>query len=108
MNEVCDWEIGNYVAVRQDRSWYPGKITRLHENGRVEVKRMTYVDKFARTNKFEWSGDNPCNFSNLDRSDLLLALNEPSMVTTGKRLQHYKLTEDDYNDASNVLKLVLS
>ena len=48
----------------------PSKIIIIHENGRVEVARMTYVDRFAQTNKLKWSGGNPSSSSNLlDLSD---------------------------------------
>ena len=105
MSEVSDWEVGSYVAVRRDHSWYPGKITKLQDDGRVEVIRMTYIDEFAQTNKFRWSGRSASNY---DRKDLLFEISEPLKVTTGKRLQHYKLTENDFNGASDVLKVVLS
>ena len=105
MSEISDWEVGNYVAVRVDHLWYPGKITKLQDDGRFEVTRMLYVDEFAQTNKFRENGRTASNY---DKKDLLLAINEPLKVTTGKRLLHYKLAENDFNLASNLLKVVLS
>ena len=75
MSEFSDWD-ENYVAVHKEHSWYPGKITKLQVDGRIEVSNMTYVDAFANTNKFfVWSGSTTSDYA---RNDLLFASNEQS------------------------------
>ena len=54
MTNISDWKVGNYVVVRYNTLWFPGKILMVHDNGSVDVTCMEYVDKFELNNKFRW------------------------------------------------------
>ena len=72
----------------------------------VDVQRMSYVDnRHTKLNKFRWVEGQSSPF---DRSDSLLKIDEPVEVTRGKRDSHFKLQENDFDDASDILKLVLN
>ena len=103
LSEIADREAGVYVAVRYDDLWFPGRILSVHDDGSVDVMCMEYVDKFNLTNKFRWPADDHLTY---DREDLLLKIDEPTKITSGKRIQYYKLRENDFDDACDVLKLV--
>ena len=100
MNEISDWEVGAFVAVRKNNSWYPGKITCVNDDKSVNVMLMVYVDDYRRTNKFRW-GNNDAEPFNKDT--LMLSIREPSKISSGKRSQYYKLDDDDFGFASESL-----
>ena len=66
---------------------------------------MDYVDKIRRTNKFQLAEN---VLKNCKRNDLLLHIEEPVEVSRGKRCKHFKLKDTDFDDASDIFKLVLN
>ena len=102
---ITEWEVDDYVAILYDEDWYPGQVTQVNDDGSVDVKCMKYVDKFQGTSKFLWSQREVKKPYNKD--ELLLKLNAPTEVTTCKRLQYYEFSESDFNDAFDILRMVL-
>ena len=72
MSLVSDWDIDNYVAVRYESLWYPGKIIGVNEDDLFEISCFEYVDTFERSNKFRWPARK--DIKSYDRDDLLLKL----------------------------------
>ena len=105
-SELAEFQAGDFVAVRHDTVWFPGRITKIKEDGLLEVSGMKFADEFIRANKFRWverSEGHICK-----REDVLMNIAEPVPDGSNKRLQYYKLTEEDFkNDVSDVLKLML-
>ena len=83
--------------------WYPGKITNIIDDKYV-VSRMEYLNK-RQTNKF--CQPTPEIEKPYDRQDLLYKLDDPVSVSLGKRQGYYTFLESDFNDASQVLAIVL-
>lgn len=110
LSELSDWNTGDYVAVNFQGQWFPGKICAVHEDGSADVVCMKYVDMLQTENKFRWPTRCEGNEDKLtyDKEDLLLKLNEPQLVGNSKRLQNYELDEQDFSDACDILRLVLS
>ena len=54
LNEICDWEICDFVAVRYGESWYPGEIVNIDDNKEIYVTCMEYVDASKIDNRFRW------------------------------------------------------
>ena len=54
MSLVSDWDIDDYVAVRYESLWYPGKIIGVNEDDSFEISCFEYVVTFERSNKFRW------------------------------------------------------
>ena len=105
ISEIMDWDIGDYVAVRYNSTWFPGVICSVCDDGAVNVSCMEYVDESSKLNKFRWPSREDKN--RYDRDDLLLKLEKPVPISKGKRLLHYKLSDDDYNDAFEILTVVM-
>ena len=80
-------------------------MTALGDDVDVKVLCMKYADDFTRNNKFRWTGKNDSR--ECQKEDILLKITEPTADGSNKRLQYYKLTEEDYCDASDILHLVL-
>ena len=101
LRDMEDWQVGEYVAVRYDNSWYPGVITNVVQ-GTYVVSCMEYLNKVELTNKFRWPSRKDENKYELD--DLLLKLDKP--ILQGKR-NYYTLVEDDFSDACDLLQMDL-
>ena len=104
LNNILEWEIGDYVAVRRHRSWCPGQIIDIFEE-LYEVSLMECVDKVEMTNKFRWPTVK--REEELSKTDLFLRLEEPIPVTKSKRSTHYHLADDDYSLATELLQIIL-
>ena len=107
MSKVCDWEVNDYVAVQYDARWYPGVISSINDD-EFEVTCMKYVNVLQCENKFRWpsrSEGNP-DVTTYAREDLILKLCEPKLIGNNKRLQYFQLDEQDFLDASDILRLV--
>ena len=108
-SDLSEWKVGDYVAVAHKKSWFPGKIINLHDDGSADVSCMLYADHFQRENKFRWpkwsEGDQ--DTPTYKKEELLLKLDEPQPVGSNKRLQYFKITDDDFADASDILRLIL-
>ena len=103
-NELSDWKVGDYVAVCDDGDWLPGKITMLNDDKSAVVTRMNRIDNESG-NRFRWPIDREDKGAH-PRESLILKIDEPQPVGSKRRLL-YKLTDDDYADASDILSLIL-
>ena len=105
IKNIEDWDVNDYVAVRYDSMWYPGIITKVLESA-YEVSCMEYVDKINLNNKFRWPKLKDEQLYELE--ELLLKLDVPLPALHSKRQQgQFTLNEEDFSDASDVLKMVL-
>ena len=105
LNNILEYEIGDYVAVRKHQSWCPGKIIDIFEE-LYEVSLMECTDKVEMKNEFRWpTAKREEEFST---TDLFLRIEEPIQVTKSKRSTHYYLADDDYNVATELLQILLN
>ena len=110
-NAIAEWNVGDYVAVKYETQWFPGKIMMIHDDGALDVSCMKYVDPFNRSNKFRWVGpleghEDTITYS---KEDILLKIKEPCPDDrSSKRLRYFTLTEEDFYDASDILMLILA
>ena len=102
---MSEWEEGDYVAVRYEVQWFPGKIKVVHGDGSADVTCMQYADNFNCGNKFRWArrSEGHEDTLNYEKDDLLLKLGEPQPVGSNKRLQYFEFSEEDFSDASDIL-----
>ena len=103
LHNLNDWKINDFVAVRWQQAWYPGKILEMNETYLVSL--MEYVDNPRFTNKFRWPEETAVN--EFDYRDILLKLDEPIAVSRGRRQGYFTFTDDDYMDASDILTMSL-
>lgn len=66
-SELVHWEEGDFLSVKFDRQWLPGKI--------LEVLCMKYADDFNRNNKFRWVEKDLSRCFN--KRDILLNITAP-------------------------------
>ena len=106
-NEISEWEVGDYVAVCNDRDWLSRKISMLNNDKSVEVSCMQRIDS-KRESQFRWPMDSIGREDKrvYQRDGFILNIDEPRIFGSRRRLL-YKLTEDDYRDASDILCLIL-
>lgn len=104
MGVISDWCIEDYVAVIYLKQWYPGKVTKVNEDGTIEVSCLEYIDKIEFSNKFR-KPRHP-DIKDYNRDELLLKLNGPIEVA-GKRSQYFKVNDDDFDYASDILRMVI-
>ena len=101
---IADWQMDDYVALQCNRKWYPGKIAGFSDNGMIAVDLMNY--KLLDTeNKFVWPLKNEQR--NYDRNQLLLKLDTPEEMHSGKRYHYYKFSESDFSAACDMLRMAL-
>ena len=81
------------------------------DDGYLEISKMKYADSFIANNKFRWIGNSEEDEENVrtcKKEDILLQIKDPMPAEgSSRRLQYYKLREEDFCDASDVLQLVL-
>ena len=79
----------------------------LNNDNSVEVSCMQRIDN-QRENQFPWPMDSIGQEDKrfYQRNGLILKIDEPRIFGSRRRLL-YKLTEDDYHDASDILCLIL-
>ena len=103
MGVVSDWNIDDYVAVKKRYlgKWYPGQITNINEDDTIKVSCLEYVNKIETSNKF-------CKPRHPDIKDYHRdeKLNDPIKVA-GKRSEYFKLNDDDFDYASELLRMVI-
>ena len=99
---IGDWKEGDFIAVKIEKQWFPGKIVTLRDDDTLEVLCMRYSDNFTRINKFRWVQKDSARMCHI-----LLGIAEPIPEGNSKRLQYYTLSTEDFSDASDVLKLVV-
>ena len=59
--------------------------------------------------KFRWPTSSEGNdLLTYKREDVLLKLCEPKLIGSNKRFKYYELEQEDFCDASHILKLVLT
>ena len=104
MGVISDWNIDDYVTVIYLKKWYPGQVKKINEDGTIEVSCLEYVDKIELSNKFR-KPRHP-DIKDYHRDELLLKLNDPIEVA-GKRSQYFKLNDDDFDYASDLLRMVI-
>ena len=105
-SELMKLKVGDYVAVRRETQWFPGKVNVIIEDGSLEVSLMKFADDFRRTNRFRWIGDGEVHIC--QRTDILLNIVKPIPADgSSRRIEYYELLEEDFKNASDVLKLVL-
>ena len=102
---ISDWSVDDYVAVRYDRRWYPGKINNINDDGTIAVSCFEFVDKVEYTNRFRWPSRPDKN--DYDKEHLLLKLDDPIPVSE-KRSSYFTLKDDNFKYAGDVLRMVLN
>ena len=105
VTDLAEWEIGDYVAACYNDKWYPGQVTVLNDDGSVTVNCMRYVDQYFSANKFVWPSQK--DEKKYEKDELLLKLDAPQQLQTGKRYQYYKFNESDFTGASDILRMIL-
>ena len=104
IHSLDDWQVDDFVALRYETVWYPGKIIEMDDEMYL-VSRMEYADNTSSTNKFHWPV--PETLNKVGHRDILLKLDEPSFVSRGKRQGYFTFTDDDFNDAADILTMSL-
>ena len=105
MATLAEWEVGEYVALVCNDSWYPGIVTMVNDDGTAKVKRMKYTDDFRNTNKFAWPKKNDERPYGIDK--LLLKLEPPQELRSTKRLKLYEFSNKDFSCACDLLVMYL-
>ena len=82
--------------------WYPGIITGIND-GTYEISCMEYVE-IEKTNKFRCPSRT--DVAEYEPQDLLLKMENPTSSGNGRRQGHFMLNEEDFQDASDMFKMV--
>ena len=87
MDELAEWEAGEFVAVMYENHWDPGRVASVEDSGRVYVKCMEYLEEESWTNKFVWPGKKDEDW--YEKEDLILKLDPPQdMAVRGGSSTH--------------------
>ena len=103
IGDIAEWEVGDYVAIRNNSSYCPGLITKITE-GVMTVSCMEFVNGHEMNNKFRWR--TPMVETECSKDDIILTLHNPAECTRGKRASHFTLTSDDFRFIADLLKVV--
>ena len=104
MDELAEWEAGEFVAVMYENHWYPGTVTSVEDSGRVQVKCMKYLEEESWTNKFVWPGKKDEDW--YEKEGLILKL-DPPQEHGCKRQKFYSFSKEDYTGASDLLSVIM-
>ena len=104
--DLAEWEIDDYVVLHCDSTWYPGKIVEVNTDGSFEVKRMKHK-LLVTENKFVWPQSNEQHYKPrpYKKNQLLLKLEAPEEMHSGKRYHYYKFSESEFSAASDMLRM---